>query len=271
MLLFELEYTLSQFRMENSIPPITIPIDSDVLDALDPDALDPDALDPHNVLRDDMTFDVETPSIETLKFHSELQEFISGVIMQHEKSLRRVIEGNFPEKLFELMGTTNPTLISMITEINMDLYNRIFDDIQAGVTNDLVELVLDINKRSTYGVHVLLDKLFRLTFDIHIDISRENLLFYDEKTASMESNSCNEEVLERSIKNQIGILMKNYNFSTCFSRWEGEDSEFPILPPGTKAFTIEIQKNIKARPTPISRQEKRAAQRLDKKALKKSS
>ena len=186
------------------------------------------------VLGDDMTFPRASIDAKLLKLQKEVTEFVTSVILKHEKDFYDLIRIHFPENMEEILGSTNPSIISMITEITNIFYNKIYYDIQHKNNTPIANTILDMCELVDYGPHILLDKLIRLTFDAHIDVVREQLAF--------KNNDL--DLYHKSVLNQINIYLSSKNLLHILSKGTDEDGPFVDLPEGLSAFNIVIDKNI---------------------------
>ena len=185
------------------------------------------------ILDEDMSFPKATIDPKLIKLQKDVTEFITSVILKHEKEFFSLVQNKFGKKnMDKVLGTTNKSIIEMIKEITVKFYNKLYFDIQNKVETPLTELILNMCEFAEYGAHILLDKLFRLTLDAHIDVSREQLVIKKE------------DKYLKSVLNQINIYLLSKNLLQIFSKNEGEDIPFINIPAGEQAFSVFIDKNI---------------------------
>jgi hypothetical protein len=183
-------------------------------------------------LPDDLTFPKATIDPKFLHLQKEVTEFITSVILKHEMDFYNLVKANFLLDIDNILGSTNPTIIQMITEITNIFYNKIYYEIQRGISTPITNLVLNMRTYADYESHILLDKMIRLTIDAHLDVVREKLALNDL------------ELYQKSVLNQINIYLLSKNLLHILSKGIDEDGPFINLPDGQKAFDIVIDKNI---------------------------
>ena len=186
------------------------------------------------VLEDDLIFPKATVDPKLLKLQKEVTEFVTSVILKHEKEFYDLVGLHFKNKQQQLLGTTCRSIIVMITETTNKFYNKIYYDIQHKNNSSLSNIIMELCEYADYGPHILLDKLLRLTLDAHLEVNREQL--------AVENN--NFDFYQKSILNQINIYLLSKNLLHVLS--EGEDDKCPFveIPDGQTAFDIVIDKNI---------------------------
>lgn len=195
------------------------------------------------VLDNDMTFPKATIDPKLIKLQSEITNFVTSVILKHEREFYKLVNTYFEAEYQLILANTTASIISMITETTNQFYNKLYFDIQNSNNNDLVKLVMEMCELVDYGAHILLDKLLRLTLEIHLDIVREQLAFSD---GSLNLNTSDaDDIYEKSILMQINISILSHNLLHIFSKGMDEDGPFVIVPTGEKPFNIIIDKNIK--------------------------
>lgn len=189
-----------------------------------------------------------------LDLQKEVVEFVTSVILNHELEFYRLVQKMFPSKLENLLCHTGPSIIQMITEVTNKFYNKIYFDIQHKNDTPLVKLILKMCELTDYGPHVLLDKLLRLTIELHLDVDREKLDIMDlarniysisnRPLDSKELDSSPEDFYQKSVLRQINNGLKFKNLVHIFCKGVDEDMEFVHVPEGKCAFEIVIDKNI---------------------------
>jgi len=187
------------------------------------------------ILDDDMTFPKATIDPKLIKLQKDVTEFITSVILKHEREFYQLVENNFNSEYENVLGYTRDYIIEMIVRITNKFYNKLYYDIQHNVESDLVKLLLSLCEFTDYGPHILLDKLIRLTLDAHLEISREDLVFNDNKY----------DIYEKSVLMQLNTYLLSCNLLHILSKGEDEEGPFINIPEGANAFNIVIDKNIK--------------------------
>lgn len=183
---------------------------------------------------DNLLFPRATVDPKLLLLQKDVTEFVTSVILKHEMDFYTLVDKIFPTEKSKILGSTNPTIIQMITEITNKFYNKIYFDIQHCFNTSLTQLIYQMCEHADYGAHILLDKMIRLTVDIHIDVIREKLI--------LQKNDS--DLYQKSVLNQINIYLLSKNLLHILSKGEDEDGPFVNLPDGQKAFEIIIDKNI---------------------------
>ena len=190
------------------------------------------------VLDDDMTFPKATVDPKLIKLQSDITVFVTSVILKHEKEFYRLVNTHFAAEFESILGNTTSSIISMITETTNKFYNKLYFDIQNSNTTDLSEIIMEMCELVDYGPHILLDKLLRLTLEIHLDVVREQLAFTDKKSLR------DYDLYEKSVLMQINTSLLSLNLLHIFSKGADEDGPFVVVPPGENPFDIVIDKNI---------------------------
>jgi len=199
---------------------------TDILDDTELDSILPDNDEP-------LTFPKATINPGLVELQIKVVDFVTSVIVRHEKEFNTMLDNNFgPVIKQQILTTTNKNIIQMITETTNKFYNNIYHNIQHKLDNILTILILDMCKLCDYGVHILLDKLIRITVELHIDITRENI---STKTPDLHS---------KTLLIEIDLCFKQFNLMNILSKEPGENNEFVNIPDGISAFNIVIEKNI---------------------------
>ena len=236
------------------------------------------AKQPKVILDDDMTFPKATVDPRLLKLQGDVTEFVTSVILKHETEFYSLVEKCFPDRIEDILGTTNASIILMITETTNKFYNDIYSDIQNKRDKLIAKLVLEMTSYSDYGPHILLDKLLRLTIEAHLEVNREQLVFIKDNVSDQpmkpvenffdfierkltdgplsgaatvsagakiaQPNNCGNNLYEKSVLDQINIYLLSCNLLHVLSKGLDEDTDFVDIPQGEKAFNIVIDKNI---------------------------
>ena len=187
------------------------------------------------ILDNDMIFPKASVDPKLTKLQKEVTEFVTSVILKHEKEFYQLIQKYFEHKLEYLLCSTCGSIIEMITTTTNNFFNKIYYDIQHKKETNLTNLILEMCNYADYAPHILLDKLIRLTLEVHLDINREKL----------ELKNNNYDLYEKSILNQINIYLLNCNLLHILSKGIDDDGPFINIPEGDQAFNIVIDKNIK--------------------------
>lgn len=185
-----------------------------------------------------------------INLQKQVVEFITSVILNHEMEFYQLIQKIFPSKMEDLLCSTGPSIIQMITETINKFYNKIYYDIQHKNETPITILVLSMGQFTDYGPHILLDKLLRLTLEIHLDVNREELVINSDKydsttnTDKCDTNNYKLDIYQKTVLNQINIGLNSKNLIHIMSKGEDEDTDFVNIPEGNNAFSIVIDKNI---------------------------
>ncbi|AYV85619.1 MAG: hypothetical protein Satyrvirus26_8 [Satyrvirus sp.] len=193
------------------------------------------------ILDDDLVFPKASVDPKLLRLQKDVTEFVTSVVLKHEKEFYNLVKTHFHDQMEYLLGSTCSSIIEMITSTTNKFYNGIYRDIQNAVVpsnkqnlSQLAKLILEMCKCAEYGPHILLDKLIRLTIELHIDINREQL--------AIENDDY--ELYEKSVLGQINIYLLSCNLLHILSKGEDDDEPFIPIPDGKNAFNIKIDKNI---------------------------
>ena len=167
-------------------------------------------------------------------FQKDVVEFVTSVILQHEKEFYLMIHQHFNGDFQKILGTIDNHLPQMIAEITSKFYNKIYLAIQNDEPLPAKKLVIGIAKHANYSVQHLVKKLLRFTFHIHSRIDRNKLV-------------CDKNLQEyqESILKGINVQMSKMNFTQFFSRFQEDSDTMPYIPNGQTPFQIIIDKNIK--------------------------
>lgn len=182
------------------------------------------------VLADDMIFPRATIDPKMIKLQAEVTEFVTSVILKHEKKFYELAEKM--NKKEDILGLTTPTIIEMINESNSSFYNNLYLDIQNCKDTPITNIIHEMVSYANYGPHILLDKLLRLTLDMHLDINREKLSLDDLDT------------YHKSILNDINNYFFGKDILHILSKGADDDTPFQNVPLGEKPFDIIVDKQI---------------------------
>ena len=188
-------------------------------------------------LQDEDHLDFPKASIDAklISLQKAVTEFLASVIVRHELAFYQAIKITNIDNVQAILGTTNQTINNMIAASVMNFYNGLYRDIVESRPNTNTEYIFMMCDLATYGPHILLDKLFRLTIDIHFDVIRENL-----STSNLQKSTSN---YEATIINAINICLQNKNLLHILSKGMDEDSALPSPGPSTNLspFSVTIE------------------------------
>lgn len=183
-------------------------------------------------LPDDMSFPKASVDPKLLRLQKDVTEFITSVILKHETELYDLFKKQFPEKLEDILGLTTNKIITIIQLMTSKFFNDIYRRIQNHNKDQKTLLVEEMSTFADYGPHILLDKLCRLTFHVHLDIARENLDVTDI------------EIYKKCLLKEINTSILSLNLLHMLSKGEHDDIPFQHVPEGYEPFRIIIDKNI---------------------------
>ncbi|QGR53752.1 hypothetical protein [Moumouvirus maliensis] len=182
---------------------------------------------------DELIFPKATIDPKLSQLQKNATEFITSIILKHEKELFLLVSQYDRQNINEFFCTTNSKIIEAITMLTNKFFNDLYRKIQDEIETPLTILVLEMCKFAEYGPHILLDKLIRLVISIHLDINREQLVLNEDY-----------ELYEKSLLNQINICILSYNLLHMLSIGPDDNIPFNKIPEGMNAFNIVIDKNI---------------------------
>ena len=180
----------------------------------------------------DLVFPKATINQALVKLQAEVTEFVTSVILSHERYFYHVCTTHFPDIRDDILTKTTKTIIQFIVDATNTFYNQIYADMQDAHHTTLVKSVEEMSQYAEYKPHVLLDKLIRLTIDVHIDVVREQLA----------TNTV--DLYLQTVLNQINTHLLSCNLLHVLSKGPTDDDPFVAIPPEQKAFDIVIDKNI---------------------------
>lgn len=172
---------------------------------------------------------------DKVKLQKKVTEFVTSVILKHEKEFYTLTQTYFKNKMNYLLNSTCSSIIEMIVETTNKFYNDTYHNIQNKNNTDIVKIILKMRKYTEYDTHILLDKLLRLTLEIHLDVIREKLTLKNDRY----------DLYEESVLCQINTFLSSFNLLHVLSKGTNEDGTFVNIPEGENAFNIVIDKNIK--------------------------
>lgn len=167
---------------------------------------------------------------DIIKLQEQAVEFVTSVILRHEKCFYDLIEKTNKLLLKSILGTNNQSILSMIITSTDLFYNSLYMDIQNKIVTPLTTIINQMTTLAEYGPHVLLDKLYKLTINCHSEISRDELIV----------KSGPEKYMER-ILTQINTYLVTKNTTSIFSKSDGEDIPFVVITDDAVPFQTTIQ------------------------------
>lgn len=175
---------------------------------------------------------MDNNTASVIKLQERVVEFITSVILNHESNIKDLVNLHFGEEKESILTTNNQTIIEMIGVTTNHFYNQLYYQIQNNKPTETSRLILSMSEDIAYGSHVLLDKLIRLTLDIHVNINREEL----DSNAGIEN-------FHKSLLRQINNLFMKNNLYYYLAPKEEDAYPFVNIPEGEKAFNIVIKKD----------------------------
>lgn len=167
------------------------------------------------------------PRLVTLQ--DQTAAFVTRVIIQHETEIYAFLGQQFPDKKVELLGTTNDTIYRFISVFTHKFYNRLYKAIQNGTHAPYLEDFIELIPNADYEPHILLDRLIRLTLDIHAEISRERL-----------ASEADCDAYIKTVLNQINLYLPSLNLIDYLMATEQDQGPFVPVPEGEDAFKVSI-------------------------------
>jgi len=167
-----------------------------------------------------------------LKLQVIAREFLTTVIIHHELLIYNIIVENGYDT--SLLTTTNKTIIDLIIECTKTFYNNCYMNLQNKVVTSETTNILEMSYYAQYSSpHILINKLIKLTLDIHIDIIRENL--------SLKSVEQYFSGIQGEIEYQF---LSSVNLAHVMSKGFEPDEDFINVSDGEKPFDVIIDKHI---------------------------
>lgn len=118
---------------------------------------------------------------EFLFLQKELSELITSIILTTEAKITNLINNHFLNNAAVIKKSQN-TIKKLILEITDNFFNNLYLDVQSIIFNDkrninitLVNFILHISKLSDFGPHRVIDRLYKITSKIHLNINRDLL------------------------------------------------------------------------------------------------
>lgn len=185
-----------------------------------------------------LSFPKATIDPKMVQLQKDTVDFVTSVILMHENDFYRLVTEHYNGNYELILGHTKAHIINMISMATNTYYNSVYKLVQESYENpyergaEIVELILTMKNFGGYGAHVLLDKLIRLTFETHIDVVREKLVFTDK------------DAFEQSVLSEVNTKLLSLNLLHIMAKGENDNDNFVILPEGVSAFDIKIDKNV---------------------------
>lgn len=188
---------------------------------------------------DELDFPRATINPKLQKLQSLVTEFITSVILKHEKEYYNLVFKMYKEHAEYLLGTTQNTIISTICTLTKTFYNKLYHSFQKNdQSNGSVKFIQEMVSYTDYGPHILLDKLFRITIDIHLDIIREELIVDETVEKPFD-------VYYDSLSIQLNKKLVSYNLLNALSKNDDDnDGQFIVVPDNHEVFDINIDKPL---------------------------
>jgi len=161
-----------------------------------------------------------------IELQKEIVEFVTSIILQHEKEFYQLVEKHFPTQMEQILGTTSTSIIEMITQTTNKFYNSLYFDIQNNKSTNLTKLTSKMCALAEYGPHILLEKLINLTINIHYEVDRE-ILALD-----------NMEIYLQNVLAHINHYLSSHHFIHSFTKCLADDTPFTVVPAGQHPFDI---------------------------------
>ena len=166
-----------------------------------------------------------------------LAQVITFIIVNNETSMFETIGKNFNDnKLDILCEDMSNTVILMIEYMTNRSFNKIYHDIQNDSTSDLVNKINYIAQDLPYGKHVLVEKILKLTLDVHTDIVRSNLVVTDDKNIDKYIDSLMIEINASLQNKNFYYILTDYDENTDTRPWIHVDND-------TQVFDVKITKS----------------------------
>ena len=182
-------------------------------------------------MSDELIFPKTHIDPKLIHLQKEVSEFVTSVIIKHEEEFYLLVKKNFNNTV-GILGYTHGTIISMITETTNKFYNEIYLAIQNQIASPLTNFIIDLAIHAEYGPHILLDKLIRLTIEIHFEMIREQLILD------------NLDLYKESVLKQINQYLSSCKLIHILSKGPNDDIPFVNVPDDQKPFNIVIDKNV---------------------------
>lgn len=164
-----------------------------------------------------------------IELQREVTDFITSAILIFEKDFYQIIKEHNPSQLETILSTNTATIIRMIVETVNSFYNRIYSDIQNSVSTPLTAMVQSMCSYVTYGPHILLDKLIRLTVEIHGNFNREAIVVEPDMAT-----------FEMSVLEQINAKLISIKLIPYMATAPDDDKPFVIVEKGKNAFNLTL-------------------------------
>ena len=190
------------------------------------------------IVDSDMSFKPPTIEPDMLALQDKVAAFVTDVIILSEKTFYQLSDTLEKQNLSTkeaILCHTQKAITKMISLTIETFYNNFYKMIQTEITDGKsscfteVTQIKDMAKLGGYGPHILLDKLFRLTIDMHYEIIRENL------------DVTSQEVYVKTVLNQINVYLMSSNLLHWMSKGPDDDIPFYICPDGSVPFKSDAE------------------------------
>lgn len=153
-----------------------------------------------------MVPDMENSS--DIEYYKNMMDFVSMVVLTHEIQLFDIINKRYGDNYnvkSNILTADNELVFKIITTMAEHYYNKLYVEIKENADTHSVNTVKKISDMSGYTTDVLLDKLFRLSIEINIEIDRNKLCI---DTADTYKESVWNEISSYFEQRQIMEVMK---------------------------------------------------------------
>lgn len=157
---------------------------------------------------------------------NEATEFITSIILSHEKKFYDLIQNKFPDKKINILGTTCKTIIDMISTSTSTYFNKLYLDCQNNKSTEETKMIILMTHHAGYGSHILLEKLLILVLEVHHDVIREELCLD------------NLDLYMQSVLNQINSKLKTITLIYELEKKSSDTSELITVPDGVEPFKL---------------------------------
>lgn len=180
-----------------------------------------------------IVFSAATHDPKLIRLQKDVTEFVTQIILKHEREYYYFVHNNFHSERIALLGETNKSVIEVIVAMTNKFYNVLYKNIQNSVIGGQEIEILDMCKMADYGPHILLDRLIKLTLDLHIEVVRESLEVNDDYEAYI-----------KSVLKEINYHLISRNLLDYLKKCDDDDTPFMILSDDQDAFSIKIERNV---------------------------
>ena len=157
-------------------------------------------------------------------------------------------EDKYSEFIDYLLCQQQDITFQTISLLTKNFYNNLYHDVKKrNLKVPIVQIIIGLLELVDYGFHILLDKLFRITVDVHMDIDRQKLTIRDEANGNQYETNSDQyslDIFEKTLSIQINLVLKSYNLSYALSRHKKDNVEYVDVPDDHDVFEIEIEEYI---------------------------